>query len=76
MKDNYKIRYYVANEHHIPLRSQPEKGYTYKQAIMRVMRELDECVKIFGGKPQDYKDSFSVLEGKHFTEVLEARKDF
>ena len=69
-------RYFVANEHHIPLRSQPENGYTYLQAIMRVHRELETCVKIFGGKPKDYKDGFTILESDHFTEIKDAKNDF
>lgn len=68
-------RYYVANEHNIPLHYQPDNGYTYLQAICRVQREMDECVKLFGGRPQDYIDSFTVLDN-HFHEIKTAKLDF
>ena len=68
-------RYYIADHNGIPLRCQPENGYTYLQVIARVQRELDECVKLFGGKPQDHKDGFMVLDSK-FHEVKEAKDAF
>jgi hypothetical protein len=55
-------RYYVANEDFIPLHAQPEDGYTKLQAIERAQREVDECVRLFGGKPQDYTGDFHILD--------------
>ena len=67
-------RYYIANEHHIPLRPQPEDGYTWSEVIARLKRELQECVDLFGGSPEDHKDAFTVLNSK-FREVPGAMDD-
>lgn len=68
-----KGRFYIAESNGIPLHAQPEKGYTYLQAIARAQREIKELVKIFGGKFQDYKGEFLILDS-NFREVEEAQK--
>lgn len=66
-------RFFVADGRtNIPLHAHPENGYTFLQAIARAQREIEECVKIFGGKFQDYKDGFSILDS-NFYEVAEAK---
>lgn len=57
-------RYYVTNEDFIPLHAQPDEGYTKLQAIERAQREVDECVKLFGGKPEDYTSYFHIFDDK------------
>lgn len=57
-------RYYVTNEDFIPLRAQPNEGYTKLQAIARAQREVDECVQLFGGKPEDYTAYFHIFDDK------------
>ena len=67
-------RYYIANEDMIPL-EQPENGYTWLQVICRAQREIEECIRLFGGSFGDYKSFFTVLDSKH-NEVKEAREHF
>lgn len=64
------MRYYIANENCIPLRSQPENGYTKLQVIARVQREIEECIKLFGGTFADHKRVFTILDS-NFHEVDE-----
>ena len=68
-------RYFIANENNIPLHAQPENGYTWLQAISRAQREIEECIRLFGGSFDDYKCFFSVLDSS-FKEVPEARDCF
>lgn len=56
------MRYYVADYNGIPLRSQPENGYTKLGAIERAQRECEECVSLFGGKIQDYTNDFYIMD--------------
>lgn len=66
-------RYYVANEDFIPLRAQPNEGYTKLEAIERAQREVDECVKLFGGSPADYTTCFHIMDDKmHYCRELDS----
>lgn len=66
-------RYYVTNEDLIPLRAQPEDGYTKLEAIARAQREVDECVKLFGGKPENYTSCFHIMDDKcHYCKELDS----
>lgn len=66
-------RYYVTNENLIPLHSQPEEGYTKLQAIERAQREVDECVRLVGGKPSDHVDGFHIVDDKfHYCKELDS----
>lgn len=58
------MRYYVCNHDYIPLHAQPENGYTKLQAIERAQREVYQCVKLFGGKIQDYTGCFHIMDSK------------
>ena len=58
------MRYFIANDKGIPYHSQPENGYTKLQVIARVQREIAECVKLYGGNFQDYKDWFTIYDNK------------
>lgn len=58
------MRYYIANQDGIPFHEQPTNGYTRLQVIARLHREIEECIKLFGGVFQDYKDCFVVLDSK------------
>lgn len=68
-------RFVVANDNGIPFHEQPEGGYTYLQAICRIQREINDCIKLWGGKAEDYKDWFMVLDHK-FKEVKDAKNAF
>lgn len=66
-------RYFVTNEDLIPLRAQPDNGYTKLEAIERAQREVDECVKLFGGKPSDHTSSFHIVDDKfHYCKELDS----
>lgn len=54
--------YYVTNDNYIPLHAQPAEGYTKLEAIQRAQREVRECVKLFGGRPEDYTSDFHVID--------------
>ena len=62
------MRYYIATTDGIPYREQPANRYTKLQVIARVQREIEECVKLWGGKFSDYKGEFLILD-KNFHEV-------
>lgn len=64
------MRYYIANDDAIPFREQPANGYTKLQVIARVQREIEECVKFWGGEFSDYKNCFLILD-QNFHEVHE-----
>lgn len=66
------MRYYIADDNAIPFHEQPAEGYTKLQVIARAQREIDECIKLFGGSFQDYKSWFIILDNK-FHDVT---KDF
>lgn len=55
-------RYFVTNDDFIPLHAQPSEGYTKLQAITRAQREVDECVKLFGGRPDEYTSEFHIVD--------------
>lgn len=55
-------RYFVTDENFVPLSSQPSDGYTKLQAIDRAQREVDQCVKLFGGEPADYAPTFHIVD--------------
>lgn len=42
------LRYYVTDDDYIPLKAQPENGYTQLKAIERAQREAEESAKLFG----------------------------
>ena len=65
-------RYYVANQDGIPIEDQPISGYTYLQSICRVQREIEHCIKLFGGEYNNYKDLFTVLDN-NFNDVKDAK---
>ena len=55
-------RYYVTDSDLIPLRGQPDEGYTKLQAINRAQREVEECAKLFGGKPEEYVSEVHIVD--------------
>lgn len=59
---NQTRRYFVTNQDYIPLHAQPTNGYTKLQAISRAQREVNECVDLFGGCPEDYTASFHIVD--------------
>lgn len=67
-----KGRFYIANHNGIPLHAQPENGYTWLQVIERAQREIEECIKLFGGTFEEHKKAFTVLDS-NFHEVKEAQ---
>ncbi len=62
------MRYYIANYDNIPFHAQPAKGYTKLQVILQVQLAIKECVKLHGGKFEDYKSWFHILDN-NFHEV-------
>lgn len=46
MKKEYRRVYIVANEDGIPFHEQPEDGYTLREAIARVCREVETNNKL------------------------------
>ena len=66
------MRYYVADYNGIPYREQPENGYTKLQVIERVQREVESCVRLYGGKFGDYVDWFQIKD-KNMKTVTEFR---
>jgi hypothetical protein len=42
------LRYYVTDDDYIPLKAQPENGYTQLKAIERAQREAEESARLFG----------------------------
>ena len=68
-------RYYVVNSDGLPLSNQQYNGYTYMQVIERVQREIEECVKLFGGIYSDYIEWFEVLDN-NFDIVNDAKQAF
>jgi hypothetical protein len=62
------MRYYIANDDNIPYHAQPAKGYTKLQVILKVQIAIKECVKMYGGKFEDYKSWFHILDS-NFNEV-------
>jgi hypothetical protein len=63
------MKYYIANENRIPLHSQPENGYTELQVIARIQREIEECIKLFGGSFKEYKNGYFTILDKNFHDV-------
>lgn len=43
----YGTRYYVTDDDYIPLREQPNEGYTQLKAIERAQREAEQAAKLF-----------------------------
>ena len=68
-------RYYVANSDGLPFPNQPNNGYTYLQAIERVQREIEECIKLFGGRRSEYTEWFEILDN-NFDVVNDAKTAF
>lgn len=64
------MRYYIATTDGIPYHEQPANGYTKLQVIARVQREIEECVRFWGGESSDYKNCFLILD-QNFHEVHE-----
>jgi hypothetical protein len=67
------LRYYVTDHNLIPLTAQPAEGYTKLEAIERAQREVDECVRLFGGKPSDHTGAFHIVDSNfHYCEELDS----
>ncbi len=58
-------RYFVTNQDGIPFQDQPSNGYTKLQAISRIHREIEECIRLFGGVFSDYRMCFGVIDNKY-----------
>lgn len=61
------MRYFVTDYNGIPYKEQPKNGYTKLQVIERVQKEIENCIKLFGGNFQDYKDWFIIKNNKFET---------
>ena len=64
------MRYYVTDSNYIPFHEQRSDGYTKLQAIDRVQREMKECAEMFGGKPEDYKSLYHIVD-TDFNTIIE-----
>ena len=56
------MRYYIANYNCIPLRAQPERGYTLLQVIARVQREIKEDMRLFGWTFDMAKEGYTIVD--------------
>lgn len=56
------MRYYIADYNRIPLKEQPERGYTLLQVIARVRRavEWDKC--LLGLEFNEAKEGYTILD--------------
>ena len=61
------MRYFVTDYTGIPYKEQPKNGYTKLQVIERVQKEIENCIRLFGGSFQDYKDWFIIKNNKFET---------
>ena len=70
-------RYYVLSNS-IPLRAQPENGYTRLQAIERVQREINNDLKLFGNDLtlEQIKFNYDICDTKNFHIDYDARLAF
>ena len=55
------VRYYIADYNGIPLKAQPERGYTELQVIARVQREIEKDMRLFGWTFSEAKDGYRIL---------------
>lgn len=59
------MRYYIANYNCIPLKEQPERGYTQLQVIARVHREVERDMQFFGWTFDIAKEGYTILDSNY-----------
>lgn len=64
------MRYYITDSNYIPIGFQNKDGYSILKAIDRLQKEVRECVHMFGGKPEDYKSCYHIVD-TDFNTIIE-----
>ena len=63
-ESKYAGRYYVADDNYIPLREQPDEGYTALKAVERAQREAERAAKMFNEPISETRTWFHILDDK------------
>lgn len=69
------MRYYITDSNYIPFHEQRPDGYTKLQAIEIVQRKMKECAEMFGGKMEDYKSWFHIVD-TNFNVIVDFEQAF
>lgn len=72
-EQRYTGRYYVADDNYIPLREQPDEGYTALKAVERAQREAERAAKMFNEPISETRTWFHILD-KNFNSCPELEK--
>ena len=62
---NEGLRYYVTDDDYIPLREQPNEGYTELQAIERAQREAERSAKLFNLKVSETAKWYHIMDSNN-----------
>lgn len=60
----YGRRFYVTDSDYIPLKAQPEEGYTKIKAIERAQREVAEAAKLFKLPESETAKWYHIMDDK------------
>lgn len=60
----YSKRYFVTDDNYIPLKAQPENGYTQREAILRAQREAEQDSKLFKISMSDAIKGYHIMDNK------------
>lgn len=61
-ESKYSKRYFVTDDDFIPLRNQPERGYTSLQAVERAQREASQDAKFFNISVSDAAKYYHIVD--------------
>ena len=59
------LRYYVTDDDFIPLREQPNEGYTELQAVERAQREAERSAKLFNLRVSETAKWYHIIDSNH-----------
>jgi hypothetical protein len=59
------LRYFVTDDDYIPLREQPNEGYTELQAVERAQREAERSAKLFNLKVSETAKWYHIMDSNH-----------
>jgi 5-methyltetrahydrofolate--homocysteine methyltransferase len=62
---NEALRYYVTDDDYIPLKAQPDEGYTKLQAIQRAQREAEQSAKLFKMRVADTAKWYHIMDSNN-----------
>lgn len=63
------MRYYITNYDGIPLKEQPENGYTMTDAINRLNREAKTTARLFKIKESEAERNYHIVD-ENFKTIL------